>query len=69
MGVLDTWGGIQTHGGVQTGGPLHPPITCRYPLEQTDAQGSIGTYEGCLNIWGHWGVSEHTGVSACTGGV
>ena len=67
MGVLDTWGGINSPlGGVQhMGATLHPHITCRYPLEHKDAQGSIGDIWGCLNIWGcqgHtniWGAYRH----------
>ena len=49
---LNTWEGVQTDGG-----PPHPPITCRYPLEHTDAQGSIGDME----------VFEPMGASKCMG--
>ena len=45
-------------------GPLHPHITCRYPLEHTDAQGSIGDIQG---VFEHMEASD--GVSECTGGV
>ena len=58
-GGVATWGGIQTYGGCPNiRRAPHPHITCRYPLEHTDAQGSIGTY----GVFEYMGESEHRGA-------
>ena len=51
----------------QKEGPLHPPITCRYPkniqmhmgalgkygvFEHMGASGGVQTHRGCPNVWG-----------------
>ena len=66
-GHTDMWG-CQTYGGVQMYGSHlniwgpHPHITCRYPLEHTDAQGRMGTYGG---VWMYWGCTNIQGVYRC----
>ena len=43
-------------GDIQHMGPPHAHITCRYPREHKDVQGSIG---GILGVFEHMGVSGH----------